>query len=90
MLPSNPQLWYSLVDQAKAKYPSKNPMSGRTTFPENKMVKDKYLQAGGQFVDSADEMTPQARQFMAKINLKKKKEAQQRAIMRRRARGEAV
>ena len=90
MLPANPQLWDSLLKQAKAKYPSHNPNSGNLTFPESEWAKKQYLQAGGQYVDSADELNPQARQFLQKINAKKKKEAQQRAIMRRRAKGEAV
>lgn len=70
-VPMNEQLWNSLMRQAKAKYPIKNP-NAKTSFPINEWVAKEYARQGGQYVESKTQVPPKMRDEKARQETKKK------------------
>jgi hypothetical protein len=87
MFPANPQMWNNFVGQAKARFPHSNPRGGMTR-PEVKWVKEKYAQAGGQFVDSKDDVDPRFRDYKKEEADKERRKENEKK--KRRNRGELV
>ena len=57
--PSNPKLYYTLLDQAKAKFPSHKP--GALSYPAAKWFGQEYARQGGGYVDSIKQVDPKLR-----------------------------
>ena len=68
----NQKLWNSIMRQAKAKYPLKNPNAG-TSFAINKWAAAEYQKQGGEWVSSKREVPSNMRD--PKADAQKKKEA---------------
>lgn len=75
----NQKLWNSIMRQAKAKFPLKNPNAG-TSFAINDWASKQYVQQGGQWVGSMREVPQEMRDL--KTEALKKKQAKDRKAAR--------